>query len=143
MITEGSTSYNSLTDMAASKDTKKDQESTLAEKKTYEFDDLLELVGGFGRYTACLYAFMCVLSVPTGAQNLIQVFYGATPDFQCAQPTILISNNTCGLSQCCSNCSGYRFKETFTSAVTEVSKCLLAYHTSLITFNRSQIKRPN
>ncbi|XP_031557668.1 organic cation transporter protein-like [Actinia tenebrosa] len=104
--------------MAVSKDTPKGTENTSASQKTYEFDDLLELVGGFGRYTAFLYAFMCMLSVPTGAQNLIQVFYGATPDFQCVQH-LSRDNNTCGLNQCCLNCSGYQFRDTFTSAVTE------------------------
>ena len=31
-------------------------------KKSYEFDDLLAMVGGFGRYTVLLYAFMCNVS---------------------------------------------------------------------------------
>lgn len=90
-------------------------------KKRVDFDDLLSLVGGFGRYTGCLYAFMCLVSIPTGAQNLVQVFYGATPEFHCSQPRVYVQNATCAVNTCCKNCSNYDFKTTFTSAVTEVS----------------------
>ena len=52
-------------------------------KKCYEFDDLLAMVGGFGRYTFLLYAFMCVMSLPIGLQHLVQVFYGVTVFLRC------------------------------------------------------------
>ena len=103
------------------------QRVTEPSKKGVNFDDLLTLVGGFGRYTGCLYAFMCLLSLPTGAQNLVQVFYGATPVFECAQTQSSLSLDamnvtTCAVSTCCKNCTTYYFKSTFTSAVTQVSK---------------------
>ena len=53
------------------------------EIKIHELDDLLKITGGFGRYQMVLYAFMCLVSIPTGAQLLIQVFYGASPPFVC------------------------------------------------------------
>ena len=52
-------------------------------KKSYEFDDLLAMVGGFGRYNFLLYSFLCVMTVPIGLQQLVQVFYGATPKYSC------------------------------------------------------------
>ena len=51
------------------------------EIKIHEFDDLLKITGSCGRYQMILYAFMCLVSIPTGAQLLIQVFYGASPPF--------------------------------------------------------------
>ena len=86
-------------------------------KKSYEFDDILDMVGGFGRYTFALYAFMCIMSLPIGLQQLVQVFYGATPKFSCISYSSP-SNDTC--SECCDNCAKYEFKTGLTSAVTEV-----------------------
>ena len=87
-------------------------------KKSYEFDDILEMVGGFGRYTFALYAFMCVMSLPIGLQQLVQVFYGATPkNYSCVSP----SNVTClATEKCCDDCDKYQFQDGMTSAVTEV-----------------------
>lgn len=87
------------------------------EKKSYDFDDILNMVGGFGRYTFGLYAFMCVMSLPIGLQQLVQVFYGATPKYSCASP----SNVTCSeATKCCENCVKYEYQPGLTSAVTEV-----------------------
>ncbi len=87
------------------------------ENKSYEFDDLLRLTGGFGRYQMALYVFICLVSIPTGAQLLVQVFYGASPRFNC----IAVSGNqTCDPGKCCSNCQKYEFQGPFTSAVSEV-----------------------
>ena len=88
--------------------------------KTYEFDDLLRLVGGFGRYPMVLYAFMCLMTVPIGLQQLVLVFYGASPSFQCTAATTAINNSICSIDQCCSNCTKYEFNGQFTSAVSEV-----------------------
>ena len=88
-------------------------------KKEYEFDDLLLLVGGFGRHTLLLFAFICAISVPIGLQHLVQVFYGSTPKFYCV-PSSSDGNDTCGVSECCDVCRGYYFKGDMTSAVTEV-----------------------
>ncbi|KAL9981067.1 hypothetical protein ACROYT_G009725 [Oculina patagonica] len=86
------------------------------ENKSYEFDDLLRLTGGFGRYQMALYVFICLVSIPTGAQLLVQVFYGASPRFNC----IAVSGNqTCDPGKCCSNCQKYEFQGPFTSAVSE------------------------
>lgn len=87
--------------------------------KTYEFDDLLRLVGGFGRYPMMLYAFMCLMTVPIGLQQLVLVFYGASPSFQCAAATTAVNNSICPINQCCSNCTKYEFNGDFTSAVSE------------------------
>lgn len=89
-------------------------------KKTYEFDDLLRLVGGFGRYPMMLYAFMCLMTVPIGLQQLVLVFYGASPSFQCTASTTAINNSICPNNQCCGNCTKYEFNGEFTSAVSEV-----------------------
>ena len=48
----------------------------ITDEKSYEFDDLLSLTGKFGRYQVALYAFICLVSIPTGAQLSIPVFYG-------------------------------------------------------------------
>ena len=89
------------------------------EKKhqVYEFDDLLRLTGGFGRYQLALYAFICLVSIPTGAQLLVQVFYGASPRFSCVS---MPGNETCEPQKCCSSCQKYEFQGPFTSAVSEV-----------------------
>ena len=55
----------------------------ITEDKNYEFDDLLRLTGKFGRYQVALYAFICLVSIPTGAQLGIPVFYGISPPFNC------------------------------------------------------------
>lgn len=83
----------------------------------YEFDDLLRLTGGFGRYQMALYTFVCLISIPTGAQLLVQVFYGASPRFSCVS---MPANETCAPGKCCSNCDKYEFQGPFTSAVSEV-----------------------
>ena len=88
--------------------------------KTYEFDDLLRLVGGFGRYPMMLYVFMCLMTVPIGLQQLVLVFYGASPSFQCTAATTPINNSICSINQCCFNCTKYEFNGEFTSAVSEV-----------------------
>ncbi|KAJ7333880.1 hypothetical protein OS493_015973 [Desmophyllum pertusum] len=85
-------------------------------KKPCEFDDILDMVGGFGRYTFGLYTFMCVMSIPIGLQQLVQVFYGATPKYSCVSFSSP-SNATC--SKCCDNCEKYEFKDGLTSAVTQ------------------------
>ena len=92
-------------------------------KKSYEFDDLLAMVGGFGRYTFLLYAFMCVMSLPIGLQQLVQVFYGATPKYSCVAFPNVQGNNTCTTLKagtCCEKCTDYNFSGLLTSAVTEV-----------------------
>ena len=89
-------------------------------KKTYEFDDLLRLVGGFGRYPMMLYAFMCLMTVPIGLQQLVLVFYGASPSFQCTASTTAVNNSICPINQCCVNCTKYEFHGEFTSAASEV-----------------------
>lgn len=88
------------------------------EIKSYEFDDLLRLTGGFGRYQMALYVFICLVSIPTGAQLLVQVFYGASPrGFNCVAVS---ENQTCDPGKCCSSCQKYEFQGPFTSAVSEV-----------------------
>ena len=89
------------------------------ETKSYEFDDLLRLTGGFGRYQMALYVFVCLVSIPTGAQLLVQVFYGASPRFHCVS---ISGNQTCDPGKCCSSCQKYEFRGPFTSAVSEVSQ---------------------
>ena len=87
------------------------------QNESYEFDDLLRLTGGFGRYQMALYTFICLVSIPTGAQFLVQVFYGASPRFSCvAMP----ENETCDPGKCCPSCQKYEFQGPFTSAVSEV-----------------------
>ena len=86
--------------------------------KEYTFDDLFTMVGGFGRYPALLYSFTCIMSIPIGLSQLVQVFYGATPMFECANNAAL--NDSCAVSRCCANCTSYDFKGVLTSAVSEV-----------------------
>ena len=88
-------------------------------KRSYEFDDLLAMVGGFGRYTFFLYAFLCIMSLPIGLQQLVQVFYGATPKYSCVSLSPQ-GNNTCKAGTCCENCTEYEYTGRLTSAVTEV-----------------------
>ena len=93
-----------------------DAEKAEGKPKDYEYDDLLRMVGGFGRFPLLLYAFTCVVSVPVGVQQLVQVFYGATPAFSCVSS----SNETCGVRECCAACERYEFHGVMTSAVSEV-----------------------
>lgn len=93
-------------------------------RKSHEFDDILDMVGGFGRYTFALYAFMCVMSLPIGLQQLVQVFYGATPKYSCVSFSSP-NNATCSeTTNCCPNCVKYEFQAGMTSAVTEVRMIL-------------------
>ena len=104
---------------------RQNMQSLKSAKKSHEFDDLLSMVGGFGRYTFLLYGFMCVMSLPIGLQQLVQVFYGATPkNFTCV-PASSQGNNTCQTQKCCVNCRDYEFSGRLTSAVTEVSNAQL------------------
>ncbi|EDO39860.1 predicted protein, partial [Nematostella vectensis] len=92
----------------------------LQSDRAYDFDDLLRLVGGFGRYPAFLYAFTCIMSVPVGLQQLIQVFYAVTPPFDCKGSLPVARNGSCGVSECCANCTEYGFDTSeLTSAVSE------------------------
>lgn len=86
-------------------------------KTNYQFDDLLIMTGGFGRYQIALYTFICLVSIPTGAQLSIPVFYAISPPFTC---TSVAGNETCAVGKCCKSCMEYEFNETFTSAVSEV-----------------------
>ena len=47
----------------------------------YHVDDLLRMTGGFGRYQLTLFALVCLVSFPTGAQLSIPVFYAISPSF--------------------------------------------------------------
>lgn len=85
----------------------------------YEFDDLLIMTGGFGRYQMILYAFICLVSIPTGIQLSLPVFYAVSPPFTCAVSEV--GNDTCRVGKCCPGCVEYEFiKGTFTSAMSEV-----------------------
>ena len=98
-----------------------ERETEIEPAAKYDFDDLIKLVGGFGRYNTLLYAFMCLMSIPIGFQQLVQVFYGATPGFSCVLSAESIAlNQSCGASKCCTNCTSYSYGTQFTSAVTEV-----------------------
>ena len=86
-----------------------------------QFDDLLSMVGGFGRYPVLLFAFMCVVAIPAGLQQLILVFNGATPEkFSCVSLRGPQYNESCQAQKFCSNCTNYDFSGRLTSAVTEV-----------------------
>ena len=98
-------------------------------KENYEFDDLLRLVGGFGRYPMLLYAFMCLMTVPIGLQQLVLVFYGASPPFQCVASSTTMNSSNCEIDKCCANCTEYEFKGKYTSAVSEVSLSLKKFIT--------------
>ena len=122
-----------VTQDSAKPDNINDFNTNESTNKTYEFDDLLRLVGGFGRYPMMLYAFMCLMTVPIGLQQLVLVFYGASPSFQCAVTTKTINNSTCPINKCCSNCTKYDFNGELTSAVSEV-RLLLFYYFILLLF---------
>ncbi|KAJ7333867.1 hypothetical protein OS493_015960 [Desmophyllum pertusum] len=105
-------------DEAAEHSEDKNKKRSAKEIKGYEFDDLLRLTGGFGRYQMALYVFVCMVSIPTGAQLLVQIFYGASPPFSCISTS---GNETCDSGKCCSSCQKYGFAGPFTSAVSEVN----------------------
>lgn len=93
--------------------------SKRSRRTDYEFDDLLIMTGGFGRYQMILYAFICLVSIPTGIQLSLPVFYAVSPPFTCAVSEV--GNDTCRVGKCCPGCVEYEFiKGTFTSAVSEV-----------------------
>jgi len=99
-------------------DKRPDLNTSSATNKTYEFDDLLRLVGGFGLYPRLLYGFMCLMTIPIGLQQLVLVFYGASPPYHCTS-TSVNANSTCSADKCCANCTKYEFDGEFTSAVSE------------------------
>ena len=75
---------------------KPNKEDNLKENNSYGFDDLLRLTGGFGRYQMALFSFLCLVSIPTGAQILVQIFYGASlvsPVFPCLVIRLAILDN--------------------------------------------------
>lgn len=86
-------------------------------KTDYQFDDLLRMTGGFGRYQTALYIFIGLVAIPTGAQLQIPVFYAISPPFTCVSVS---GNASCPVGKCCSSCVEYEFKGAFTSAVSEV-----------------------
>lgn len=47
----------------------------------YHVDDLLKMTGGFGQYQLALFAFVCLVSFPTGAQLSIPVSYAISLSF--------------------------------------------------------------
>ena len=47
----------------------------------YHVDDLLKMTGGFGQYQLALFAFVCLVSFPTGTQLSIPVSYAISPSF--------------------------------------------------------------
>jgi len=100
-------------------DKRPDLNTSSATNNTYEFDDLLRLVGGFGLYPRLLYGFMCLMTIPIGLQQLVLVFYGASPPYHCTS-TSVNANSTCSADKCCANCTKYEFDGEFTSAVSEV-----------------------
>lgn len=107
-------------DSSSNPDNTNDFDANTSSKKSYEFDDLLRLVGGFGRYPMLLYGFMCLMTVPIGLQQLVLVFYGASPPFQCTASSSTINSSLCAIDKCCANCTKYEFKGKYTSAVSEV-----------------------
>lgn len=77
------------------------------------------MTGGFGRYQMVFYAFICLVSIPTGFQLSLPVFYGVSPPFTCAVSKV--ANDTCSVGKC-SGCGKYEYEGTFTNAVSEVSR---------------------
>ena len=109
-------------------DDKNDLNTCSPTNEPYEFDDLLRLVGGFGRYPMLLYGFMCLMTVPIGLQQLVLVFYGASPSYYCISNSGVNTNSTpCSIDECCANCTKYEFDSEFTSAVTEVGIILFKF----------------
>ena len=47
----------------------------------YHVDDLLRMTGGFGPYQLTLFALVCLVSFPSGAQLSIPVFYAISSSF--------------------------------------------------------------
>jgi len=92
-------------------------------KKSYQLDDLLRMTGGFGLYQATLSAFLCLVSIPAGAQMFIQMFYGVSPPFYCVEIPV---NKISKQEQCHPNCNKYEFRGPFTSVASEVivAQCL-------------------
>lgn len=89
-------------------------------KSKKDFEDLWQLVGGFGRYPILLTVFMMYVTLVVSFNTFIQTFYGTAPTYEC------ISNepnktSSCSVNKCgCQNCT-YVFVDEFTSAVSEVS----------------------
>ena len=75
------------------------------------------MTGGFGRYQLALFSFVCLVSILSGAQLSVPVFFAISPPFSCVSVS---GNETCPAWKCCSSCLKYEFKGTFTSAVSEV-----------------------
>ena len=59
----------------------------------YHVDDLLRMTGGFGPYQLTLFALVCLVSFPSGAQLSIPVFYAISPSFilQINRPSITLN----------------------------------------------------
>ena len=60
------------------------------------FDDLLENVGGFGRYQKRRFALLCLLSLPFSGVYVGIVFQGFTPEHWCRDPAVVERRQQCG-----------------------------------------------
>ncbi|XP_012942259.1 organic cation transporter-like protein, partial [Aplysia californica] len=52
------------------------------------FDDVIEEIGGFGRYQKLQYFLVCLFGFPAAFQTMVTVFIMDTPDHRCAVPGI-------------------------------------------------------
>lgn len=78
-------------------------------------EEILEHIGGFGRFQKWIFFAGCLTSFSAGAQMVLNIFSGAKPndaDMYCK------SNST--LQACDSQCEEIGFNETFKSYATEV-----------------------
>ncbi|KAJ7376148.1 hypothetical protein OS493_036754 [Desmophyllum pertusum] len=104
-------------------DNQTDFNASASSKKAYEFDDLLRLVGGFGRYQM-MFVRLHVFNgrYLSAFSSWCWCFTVPLRHFNALQPasTAAINNNSlCPVDQCCANCTKYEFNGKFTSAVSE------------------------
>jgi len=89
-------------------------------KGAVHFEDLWQIIGGFGRYPILLFIFMCYVTIVVDFQQFVPTYYGSAPNYDCVpwngNGSVCKVKNKCE----CTNCT-FVFDDEFTSVVSEVN----------------------
>ncbi|KAK3585556.1 hypothetical protein CHS0354_022966, partial [Potamilus streckersoni] len=92
---------------------------------SYDFNQLLQEIGDFGRFQIFLILFISMVNIVPTWSMLVMMFAGATPDLTCVENATVIANDSTSLS--CfnsdrSNCTRLTFEGDMRTIVSEVIK---------------------
>lgn len=75
------------------------------EEKEMNFDEVLRLIGGFGRFQKILYVWICLPQIFLAFHMLVSVFTGAVPPHVCRSSSGLQTSLNFTLQQMANSCS--------------------------------------